>query len=95
MKDKTLLLVCAAGLTLASFTVFGLSYLFKEAPQKPESSEISLKSVKGLQDCLMVAIETNDEKLYVVRCPSSDVSIHWVKDEKNYFTHTSESSHGS
>jgi cbb3-type cytochrome oxidase cytochrome c subunit len=58
----------------------------------PEATyrEVSLKEVRGLEDCKMLAIEADGNKIYVVRCPNSDVSIHWIKDGQNHFTHTTD-----
>ena len=52
--------------------------------------EISLLDVKGLEDCKMIAIEAEGNKIYVIRCPNSDVSIHWIKDGQKHFTHTTD-----
>lgn len=59
-----------------------------DEPEPPK--EISLKNVAGLQDCQMMAIEADGNKIYVVRCPNSEVNIHWIKDGKKNFTHTSD-----
>jgi cbb3-type cytochrome oxidase cytochrome c subunit len=58
----------------------------------PEATyrEVSLKDVRGLDDCKMIAIEADGNKIYVVRCPNSDVSIHWIKDGQKHFTHTTD-----
>ncbi len=81
---KTLSIV--AGIVVLA--VIGLIFL---NPSQHESSyrEVSLKSIKGLQDCKMIAIETDGDKIYIVRCPSSEVSVHWNVSNRPYFSHTS------
>jgi hypothetical protein len=65
-----------------------LLFLFSPKPEVTQG-EISLKKVKGLQDCLMVALETSEgNKIYIIRCPNSDVSTHWVKNGEKFFVHT-------
>lgn len=87
-KKQQILVVCIIGLIFAM--IAGFQSGNKDGSSKVNSFEISLKSVKGLQDCLLMAIETDDDKLYVIRCPNSDVSVHWVQGSKNYFTSTAD-----
>jgi len=80
-------LLTAGGLVLTFFAVWIIVGIF--TPQRELIyQEISLKKIKGLQDCQMLAIEVDDSKIYVVRCPNSDVSLHWSEGSQNSFVHT-------
>jgi hypothetical protein len=78
-------------LLIGSVVLLGIAGLIAITPL-PEASyrEVSLKDVKGLGDCKMLAIEADGNKIYVVRCPNSDVSIHWIKNGQQNFTHTTD-----
>lgn len=70
----------------------GIEYLYDHlyTSKDPEYDSVSLQKVKDLQDCKMVAIEVDSTKIYVIRCPNSDVTTNWAKNAKDYFVHTSE-----
>ena len=74
---------------LASLLIIGY-FLPSSSQEEVVYSQISLKKVKGLQDCQLIAIEADGNKIYVIRCPNSDVSTHWIKNAKNFFVHTTE-----
>lgn len=70
------------------FLLFELLFLFVYKPAAP--ANVSLKDVEGLKDCQLTVLDSGFDKLYVVRCPLSEVSVHWVTRTKNFFVHTSE-----
>jgi hypothetical protein len=69
---------------------WGVILFISLTPKETSYNEISLTKIKELQDCQMLAIETDGDKIYVIRCPNSDVSLHWTRGSKNYFIHTTE-----
>lgn len=71
-----------------SIAVLGLVALIPSPPSEPSYSQVPLNQIKGLKDCTMYAIEANSTRLYVVRCPNSETSVHWVNDGKKYFVNT-------
>jgi hypothetical protein len=77
-------------LVLSFLLIILVSALGSPAKETVIYREISLMKIKGLQDCQMLAIETDGTKLYVIRCPNSDVSLHWTQGNKNIFVHTTE-----
>lgn len=79
----------AVGVTVVlSLTVLGLVALIPTPQSEPSYSQVPLNQIKGLKDCQMYAIEANTTRLYVVRCPNSETSVHWVEGGKKYFVNT-------
>lgn len=73
---------------IVSIAVLGLVALLPTSPSEPSYSQVPLNQIKGLKDCQMFAIEANTTRLYVVRCPNSETSVHWVEGGKKYFVDT-------
>lgn len=87
--NRKLLGVGALVLFLIGLSVLLIPPLLMSRPDEVDYSTIPLNQIKGLNDCQLFAIETNNTRLYVVRCPNSDTSVHWVESGKKYFVNTS------
>lgn len=73
---------------MITFTIVGILAIRLKPNQELTYKTVSLKNIKGLNDCKMFAIESDSTKLYVIRCPNSDVSVRWADDSVDLFTNT-------
>lgn len=69
-------------------TMLMLIAMLPDEDLEMEYKSTSLKTVRGLHDCQLFAIESNATKLYVIRCPNSEVSVRWSERRKQFVTLT-------
>lgn len=89
-KFVVIVLAAIGGLIVGLSLVSGVFWLMNTSQDSEFTSSTESLKVRGLKDCQLIALEVDNTKLYVIRCPQSGVSVRWTKDNKNYFVNTIE-----